>query len=300
MTNAESTLADAHTLKDETMAWIKMRTNLATDGRVVSIARAVRCKPTMVIGALFILWSIADGQTEDGSLPGHDAASIDGAVGIKGFSDALAAVGWLDIQPSGVTIPRFADHNGASAKRRIEDAKRKATKRRSVPKDVREVSAECPHPSGQIEELEKRREEKRRTPPSEQGGVGPPPSADEPSPVAFCATEARIRRWVGDRLSASDRYAIARAERQACESPPVSIHGQEHPASVLFGKAVEEAIASGAAFRSASGFLKLVGTIEARCARENCWPGEGLERQNGKAPTVAELIAIDDARRAKL
>lgn len=283
------------------MAWIKMRTNLATDGRVVSIARAVRCKPTMVLGALFILWSIADGQTEDGSLPGHDAASIDHAVGVKGFSDALSAVGWLDIQPAGVTIPRFTDHNGASAKRRAEDAKRKGETRKPRPQPVRNVSAECPQPSGRFAELEERREEKRREEPfGGPNGGDADPSVGEASPPPLCETETRIRRWVGDRLSAADRSAIAKAERQAGESPPVEIHGKAVPASALFAKAVEDAIAGNAAFVSGQKFVRLVASIEARCARDGCWPGEGLERQNGHAQkSVAELVAIDEARRFK-
>lgn len=280
------------------MAWIKMRTSLVTDGRVVSMARAVKAKPATVLGALFIFWAIADEQTENGTLPGHDAASIDRAVGVKGFAAALAAksVGWLSIHPDGVTIPRFDDHNGASAKRRAEDAKRKGS--------VRKMSASERTQRGQNGELEERRGDKRREEPSEADGEErSPPTASESNPPPLSGAEGIIRRWVGDRLSASDRDLIARAERQRGEADFVVIHDIPQPATTLFERAIVEAIASSkdGGFRSAGPFLRLVGSIEARCARDGVWPGEGLERTNGhaKEPTTEELLEIAAARRAK-
>lgn len=125
---------------------------------------------------------------------------------------------------------------------------------------------------------------------------------DPPSvPIPLSRTETRIRRWIGDRLSANDRNAIARAERLAGESPPVEIHGKSVPFADLFARAVEEAIASDAKFHGGSKFMGLVDTIAARCTRDGVWPGEGLERTNGHArePTTDELLAKDRARRAK-
>lgn len=122
------------------------------------------------------------------------------------------------------------------------------------------------------------------------------------SPIPLSGTESRIRRWIGDRLSANDRNAIARAERLAGESPPVEIHGKRVPFADLFTRAVEEAIASDAKFHGGSKFMGLVDTIAARCTRDGVWPGEGLERTNGhtREPTTDELLAKDRARRAKL
>lgn len=126
----------------------------------------------------------------------------------------------------------------------------------------------------------------------------------ESKPPPLCDAEARIRRWAGDRLSAGERLAIARAERTAEESDPVVIGGKPYPAIDLFRRALEEAIASSeGAFESGGKFMRFVGAIEARCARDGCWPGEGLERQNGhtKSSTqiVDEALAIDAARRSK-
>ncbi len=141
-----------------------------------------------------------------------------------------------------------------------------------------------------------------RTPPSEQGGVAPPP--DESRPPPLCDAEAQIRKWIGPRLSASDRDILARAERQRGEADFVVIHDKPEPATVLFEHAIAEAIASSTdgGFRSMGPFLRLVGAIEARCARDGVWPGEGLERANRQPRelSIAELNAADKARRAAL
>ena len=55
--------------------------------------------------------------------------SIDRKVGLRGFGDALIAVGWLADHPEGVRIVRFEEHNGKSAKRRCSEAVRKMSAR---------------------------------------------------------------------------------------------------------------------------------------------------------------------------
>lgn len=109
--------------------WIKMRDNLWDDPRVSRLCDLVNANEATVIGGLYWLWSNADQHTVDGAMPGLTLSGIDRKTKIKGFGKALSAVGWVADAPDGVTIPRFDEHNGASAKRRASEAKRMAGKR---------------------------------------------------------------------------------------------------------------------------------------------------------------------------
>jgi len=114
--------------------WIKMRTNLVDDPRVGKIALVCSTTEPTVLGALFILWSIADQHSTDGHLPFMSEDWLDGRVGLPGFSDALRGVGWLGTPESGsegLLVPSFDEHNGASAKRRAMEASRKGRVRKS-------------------------------------------------------------------------------------------------------------------------------------------------------------------------
>jgi hypothetical protein len=103
--------------------WIKMRTNLWTDGRVRLLARLLKCNVATVTGVTFRLWSIADQHSIDGVLNGYDAAAINDEVGVPGAAEALSdeRIGWLVIESDRVIIPRFNEHNGESAKRRAQE-----------------------------------------------------------------------------------------------------------------------------------------------------------------------------------
>lgn len=59
-------------------------------------------------------------------MPGLSVRAIDRKTGIKGFGDALIMIGWLADHPEGVRIVRFDEHNGSSAKKRCQTAKRVA------------------------------------------------------------------------------------------------------------------------------------------------------------------------------
>lgn len=114
--------------------WIKMRGNLWDDPRIARICDITDQPEAMVVGALYWLWASADQHTEDGLLPGLSTRAIDRKTGVAGFADALIQIGWLADHPEGVRIVKFTEHNGASAKRRAEDAKRKGL--------IRKMSAE--------------------------------------------------------------------------------------------------------------------------------------------------------------
>lgn len=106
--------------------WIKMRTNLWDDPRIAQLVELTESSEAAVVGAMYWLWATADEHTSDGFMPGMSAFSIDRKTGLKGFANAMITVGWLSANADGVTILRFLEHNGTSAKTRAQNAKRQA------------------------------------------------------------------------------------------------------------------------------------------------------------------------------
>ena len=125
------------------MSWIKMRTNLRTDGRVRRVARMCGVSKAECIGHLFVFWSLADEHSTDGVLKDWDKESVDDET-CPGFFDALVQVEWAETTPDGeVVVPRFSDHNSRSAKKRAQGAKRAANFRARA-QEVQEQAAEEP------------------------------------------------------------------------------------------------------------------------------------------------------------
>ena len=144
--------------------WIKMRTDLQTHPKVVRIVSALnadKCPQSVqilsdkfrVIGALHAVWSLFDAHSTDGVLEGYTPEVLDSAIGLPGFTLALASVGWVSVDAQALVLPRFEDHNGQSAKRRAQDADRKQA--------VRKMSA--PEADKKRTREEKRREETKET-----------------------------------------------------------------------------------------------------------------------------------------
>lgn len=106
--------------------WIKMRDNLWDDPRVAMLCDITDQPEAMIIGALYWLWTTADQHTENGILIGLSTRSIDRKTGVKDFAQALIQINWLADHPEGVRIIKFEEHNGKSAKKRLETAKRVA------------------------------------------------------------------------------------------------------------------------------------------------------------------------------
>ena len=174
--------------------WIKMRTNLWDDPRVSHLCDLVDQPEAMVVGALYWLWSMADEHSEDGLLPGLTLRAIDRKTGVAGIGAALVQIGWLAEVDGGVEVVKFAEHNGTSAKRRCQDAQRKAT--------VRNVSASD---ADKKRTTAGAREEKRREDlkPSHTARDDAAPEGD-PKPVHPDAPFAMTLEWQPepDRLKA--------------------------------------------------------------------------------------------------
>ncbi len=153
--------------------WIKVRTNLWDDTRVNQLVELTDTQEATVIGGLYWIWATADEHSEDGTLPGMSLSGIDRKTGIKGFANAMVTVGWISANDDGVTIIRFDEHNGASAKSRAQTAKRVATHKANgkvtqgpLPEHDLTVSSALPRE-------DKRREEVKATTPI------PPPGTVE-------------------------------------------------------------------------------------------------------------------------
>lgn len=142
------------------MNWIKVRTNLVRDGRVVFLAIKLKSHPVFICGALCWLWSCADEQTTDGKLHGYTPDYIDFQVNIPGFTMALTELTkdgkpspWVIVTPEYVGVCEFAKHNGKTAKKRAQAATRASRKRH----------ADSVTPALRSAHLDKNREDKKTT-----------------------------------------------------------------------------------------------------------------------------------------
>lgn len=166
--------------------WIKMRSNLWDDPRIAKLCDVTDQPEAMIVGALYWLWATADQHSEDGLLHGLTLRSIDRKTGIKGFGDALLITGWLADHPDGVQIVRFDEHNGTSAKKRCQTAKRVANFKTGNANETPDDScgnADCVTKALPVRDLEK--EKRREEVNLELGGeISESPSPEVASPSA--------------------------------------------------------------------------------------------------------------------
>ena len=109
--------------------WIKMETSLRTHPKVGRMAAVLKSDRLRVIGGLHAVWCVFDEHTADGWLPWYTLSMMDEAIGWKGFSQAMADIGWLEEREEGLQAPDYEEHNSASAKRRALDSGRKKSAR---------------------------------------------------------------------------------------------------------------------------------------------------------------------------
>lgn len=113
------------------MAWIKVRTNLDTDPRVIAIASDLATTELHVVGMLWKLWSWADSHSVDGNAMSVTDVTLDRFVSVTGFAKSLRKIGWLTGESGSLTFTNFSEHNGITAKKRAETARR-VTKHRNA------------------------------------------------------------------------------------------------------------------------------------------------------------------------
>lgn len=130
--------------------WVKMRVDLDEDPAVIGMASVLGIPADHIIGKLWKIWRWSNRQTIDGKVFGIHDDWIDGYLECPGFAKAMRLVGWLELNDSGFSIPRFDRHNSDSAKRRALRSLRESRNR--CTRNVTGDDAKAPP--------EKRREEK--------------------------------------------------------------------------------------------------------------------------------------------
>lgn len=182
--------------------WIKMRSNLRSHPKVVRMASALKADRLQIVGALHAVWCLFDEHSEDGQLYGYTPTALDDEIGCAGFSDLMVGVGWLKWDGNdGLSLPEFDVHNGASAKRRAQEADRKRAERAAAKDDPHDGGADGGDPSaGDADKKrtrgEKRREEKKKPPKPPAGAFEVPDWVPEKPWAEFVA----MRRAKGSRI----------------------------------------------------------------------------------------------------
>lgn len=164
--------------------WIKFRTELCRSPKVLRVAVTLKLPKATVLGALLILWSLADEQTTNGTLRGMTFDALDQEVGIAGFCRALSdpAVDWARESDKGVTLPRWGEHNGKTAKLRAENARRQSRLRsRGSHENVTHDARQTAH---QEQEQHRAREDAENKGSSRPPRAGSPPAPPSPSIAA--------------------------------------------------------------------------------------------------------------------
>lgn len=157
--------------------WIKMFKALWDHPKVASMCEILKCVEALVIGALFRLWSLADTHSTDGRLE-LSAFALNRKIGVDGFAEAVAAVGWLEIGDGFVAVVRFEEHNGQSSKRRAQDAVRAAKYRQSAQSPACVTQPR----DGSVTQSKRKRKNKSKNNEAESAGRSPPPLADQSPP----------------------------------------------------------------------------------------------------------------------
>ncbi len=111
--------------------WIKFEVATSDKPEVWAIAGILGIDPDAVIGKLLRVWAWFDQHTTDGNAPSVSCALLDRCVGVTGFCDAVTQAGWLYNDGKVIHIPNFDAHNGETAKKRCQTAKRVAKHKKS-------------------------------------------------------------------------------------------------------------------------------------------------------------------------
>lgn len=177
--------------------WIKMRTCLVRSPKTLRVAAVLGVPKATVLGAMFILWSMADEQTTNGVLPGLTFQAIDAEVGLPGFCAALAdpCVDWARQHDTGVILPRWTTHNGASAKSRARNARRNANLRTRQRDGVSVTQA------SRERHLEKREEKRREEKPLSVFSVGGKHNGAAAAAAATDADEGREGKPIAEAVA---------------------------------------------------------------------------------------------------
>ena len=204
--------------------WIKMRIDLQTHPKVFRMVSALQADRLRIIGGLHVAWSIFDTHSSDGVLVGYTVEAMDAVVGWPGFTQAMIDVEWAAVEDDGsLVMPRFDEHNGASAKRRANDSERKRNDRKN---HVRNLSASDADSLRTREE--KRREEKKQ---DQKQGADAPAKAAKFDPLTAKPENVSEKAWAD---WCQHRKEIRKPlTAKSCEQQAKSLVGHSAPDQVL-------------------------------------------------------------------
>ncbi|WP_052239528.1 hypothetical protein [Pseudomonas brassicacearum] len=205
--------------------WIKMRIDLQTHPKVFRMVSALQADRLRIIGGLHVAWSIFDTHSHDGVLVGYTVDAMDAVVGWPGFTQAMIDVEWAALEDDGsLVMPRFDEHNGASAKRRANDSERKRNERKNP---VRNLSASDADSLRTREE--KRREEKKEQ--DQKQGAGAPAKSGKFDPLTAKPDNVSEKAWAD---WCQHRKEIRKPlTAKSCEQQAKSLAGHSSPDQVL-------------------------------------------------------------------
>lgn len=127
------------------MAWLKFDTSTPEKPEVFSITVAMGWDdPDLTVGKLLKVWRWFDQHTDGGNACGVTLALLDRVIGVTGFAQAMANVGWLVVTDTGLALPNFDRHNGETAKTRAQTAKRVAKSKSNAKGNAQVTQAPLP------------------------------------------------------------------------------------------------------------------------------------------------------------
>lgn len=135
--------------------WIKLQKDTPDKPEVLAIASRLGLDPDAVVGKLVRIWCWFDTHTVDGNASCVTFSFIDRYVGVTGFAEQVALVGWLIQNGHDISLPNFDYHNGETAKTRALGKNRTEKLRSNAKRNGRSNA-----PSVTKSSPEKRREEK--------------------------------------------------------------------------------------------------------------------------------------------
>ena len=111
--------------------WIKFEVATSDKPEVWAIAGTLGIDPDAVVGKLLRVWAWFDQHTTEGNAPSVTSALLDRCVGVTGFCKAVTQAGWMIDDGVTLSLPNFDTHNGETAKKRCQTAKRVAKHKKS-------------------------------------------------------------------------------------------------------------------------------------------------------------------------
>ena len=145
--------------------WIKFDNSLPEKPETLAItAKMGWDDPDLTVGKLMRLFRWFDQHTTDGNAVGVTPTLLDRVLGVTGFTECVATVGWIVVTEDGISLANFDKHNGATAK-----AVLRAPKGRQLTEVTLLVTAKVTQMALRGRHLEKREEKIKTIPPTPPG-----------------------------------------------------------------------------------------------------------------------------------